>query len=578
MTDLAAHLTFDAMVTLLRVEPAAKEAPAPGHLDRCELCRQRFEIARLQAMSEAALRDAFARVEARQASAPAERPPAPEPDLINGFARRLEQILRFGPLLELWASDARRDLGSLGRLEIAVLLLKAILNRMETGEGGATREALHREIGAAIAWYEQGRGYFPTTPGQRRGYLDEVLDTLTNAASQGRAYSRTFHAYHGAEPGVAAAEFRLVLYREHEGELKYLLTEQGLDLFYRLHEVDHFLTVEIELLLLLRQIERGQFERALGSLDRLATACGMQRRRMDILSARIRRDPVSIPASEVDTNDSEVKQQLGEEKKLFKQVKRAIDVQSEKLSDLFAEVAERRRRLDQLSRIRKGLDRSFQIHQGLVSENLSLRRRYLAALEKTAGMRSRFRALKLEPELLEPVLALPPDALRDGWLTRLVLGVRRPALFSPWQLPFAARAESERSGAADLFPIDLDLTDLASLGDFDIVEQAEVHGALLSALVAAGGAARLSALAATAPLAEAIRERALLVGLHSLFLHNARTVRLGDPGDPFAPIHRVARAALPPAAHRAVLHTTADERRCLLGAYRIHDLDFRLET
>ncbi|MGC4120491.1 MAG: hypothetical protein QM765_39110 [Myxococcales bacterium] len=571
--DPVAHLSAQQLLDYAQATPAIADS-AGAHLQECDVCGQRLEMARLLALSPEALGEEISRAENRARDVDAGGP-RPGEDLVAGFSHRLEQILRFRPLLRLAAADDKRQLGSLGRLEVAVLLLKGILNRMETGEGGATREQLHREVGAAIAWYEHGRAYIPTTAAQRRELIDELLDELTNARAQGRPFQDTYHGYHLPIPGRAQLDFRLVVYREHEGELRYSVTEQGLDLFYRLHEVDHFLSVEMELLLLLRQIERGQFERALSSLERLATACGLQRRRMDQLSARIRRDPLSVPPGEIERNDTEVRKQLDEEKKLFRQVRKAIDLQWDKLSDLFNASGDRRKRMDQLSRLRRGLDRSFEIHQGLVSENLSLRRRYLSALEKSASLRNRYRALKLEPDVLEPFAALPAHEGRDTALAGLLLPLRRPRLFAPWHLPFSLRAEHEFDAPPDFFMLGWETLEGAGSG-YDLAQQARVHGALLHELVLAGGSARLSRLVGGAVLAPLVVEDAFLVGVHALFLHNAHQVRLGDPADPFSTIHRLAAANIPAAAQNALLVTRAAPGRCELGDCDIRELHFEL--
>jgi hypothetical protein len=545
------------------------------HLEECPACAQRAAVGAARVldgeMAEAALR----RDEERAADEP---PPAPAPHLATAFARRLEHIVRFGPFIRLRANDDKRQFHHLGRLELAVLLLNGVLHRMEAGDGGVPREALVREVCGAVAWLESCAPSFQTTPAERRTLVESLLDELTNARGQGVAFRETYQGYHLQEPGIATAEFRVLIYREHDGEMKYALTEQGLDLLYRLHEVDYFLTVEMELLLLLRQIQRGQFEKALGSLDRLATACGMQRRRIEQLAARIRRDPLSVSPAEIGENDDEVRRQFDEERKLFKRTRAAIDEHAEKLVDVLFN-AQERKRLDQLGRIRKGLDRSFTRHQELISDNLQLRRRYHEALERHASLRRRYRQLKLEPEVLEPLLAAPPDERRSMALVALMLPVRRPRLFAPWHLPFRLRAEPGAVASLDAFPVDIDGTpplDAAMTG-FDLLEQARAHAALVTALVEAGGIARLSELAQRATLEKVIAELAHLVAVHVLLLHNVRRVRLGDAGDPFAPVHRLARRyGLPAAAERGILDVTSTEARCCLGHVELTDLQFHL--
>lgn len=550
-----------------------------AHLESCAVCRQRSVIAHSRSLDGKDLYEALERAEAQQQLPREQRPPRPDPMLTSGFARRLEQLLRLLPLLRLFLNEGKHSLSHLGRLEVGVLLLNAILNRMEGGEGGATREQLIHEVSSALAWYESGFAFLPTTARERRRYIEELLDDLTNASAQGRPFSETYKGYHLPEPATAEAQYRLVVYREHDGELQYQLSEQGLDMVYRLYEVDHFLTIEIELLLLLRQIERGQFEKALGSLDRLNTACSIQSRRMDALLSRIRRDPLAVPPSEIESNDKEVRQQIAEERKLFSKLREAILVQSQRINDLFAAAPDRQRRNEQLGRIKRGIDQSFKIHQGLSSKNLDMRRRYLDALERHMALRSRYRTLKVEPELLEPLLALPPDDTRALHLVRLLLPVRRPLLLSPWHLPFARRAEAQEAQVIDEFPADLDgLGSAPALGaEFGLAEQKAVHTALLNALCAYGGAGALHELLQHPELVEAARAHAHALGIHVLFLHNTGTTELGAPGDPFTPLHRLARPQLHPDAQRGRLTVTSHAGRCLIGGFSLRNVYLTLE-
>lgn len=561
------HLSVHELVAALRGEPSVAR---DSHLVACDVCRQRRDAASAQAMTEEALTDAVARADALSSGSPLERAP-PLPELLTrGFGRRVGHILRISPLIELHQKDAQARFGHFGRLEVAVLALHAVLDRMEAGDGGALRDVLVRDLIAALTWAEQTAGFLPGRSADKRQYVEELLDDLTNAKLQGKPFESSFRAYHQSA-ALLTERFRLLTYREVDGQLRYVVSDDGLDVLYRLHEVDQFLAVEVELLLLLRQVERGQFERALSSLERLGTACAMQRKRMEELAARIRRDPSSVSNQEIEANHGEVSRQHAEEKKLYDRLKKAIGAKDREVSDLFAvsSLAERKKRGEQLTRIRRGLDRNFQAHQGLVSDNLSLRQRHLSALARSAALRGRYRSLKIEPDVFEPFLGVPPRGARDAWLAARLLPPRKPRVFSPWQLPFGIRAEAEGSFPTDFFPEDVPPGD-DPIGE-ELLRLAPIHAALLHALVRLGGEAALSSLIRDDALAELIDVDARLVAIHLLFVHNVRDHDLLDPAGPFALLMRASRDRLP-VLPEPRLRAVGRDGRCTVGSFILTDM------
>lgn len=332
---------------------------------------------------------------------PAEQPETESVYSVEAQARsdrsirnQLRNLVLLQPVFQLDLNSARSggDEFSFDELDAKALALIAfdfISYKMVMSLG-----ARHDEIIVHLA--EQAARMDPTLNSTGRERVAEhTLDALTNGRERHAAFRIPY--YDLPMGRWREREFRLVEYEARaDGELRYILTPEGITSFLSMLDIDPQVMQQVEELLIGKLIEKGSFEDAL-HLGRRARARTIEyQQRLNRMLRRYESYPGSVEPQEInaqiDRSLDHVTEREHEEGQLL------AGLQNQDMSGLERE----QRRL--LSDVMELLNDCRRRHAELQSDLLDAPDRFLAAQSRLFRIRERSRIPSLEEEILKPLL------------------------------------------------------------------------------------------------------------------------------------------------------------------------------
>ncbi|TCP58207.1 hypothetical protein EV586_102660 [Tumebacillus sp. BK434] len=311
---------------------------------------------------------------------------------LQNFHDRMRNVAEFYPLFRL--RELRKyqeyDLLALG---VGVMLL--ILEHMLIGRLESDHHDVARFLRGVIA---ESYGKQLTEEESR----DLATYLLANLRNDGRPFEFTYrnleagqedkHVFHLIENGT---------YHVASGQIRFKLSDAGLDLLFKTREMYKELRITISQILLRQQIEKGVFEDAIRTVSSLGLDVRQLREELERMKMAIKRDvsQFSLPAYEAML--SAIREQFQKEKQMF-------DDLNNLLRDTRSNYEQRgtdgdERTLNQLVEISQRLNQVMNLHNKLLTDKLDLQGLVLEALEEgiVQGFRSK---VNFEREFLDPVL------------------------------------------------------------------------------------------------------------------------------------------------------------------------------
>lgn len=311
---------------------------------------------------------------------------------LQNFHERMRNVAEFYPLFRL--RELRKyqeyDLLALG---VGVMLL--ILEHMLIGRLESDHNDVARFLRGVIS-ESYGKQLTEEESRDLAGYL------LANLRNDGRPFEFTYrnleagqedkHVFHLIENGT---------YHVASGQIRFKLSDAGLDLLFKTREMYKELRITISQILLRQQIEKGVFEDAIRTVSSLGLDVRQLREELERMKMAIKRDvsQFSLPAYEAML--SAIREQFQKEKQMF-------DDLNNLLRDTRANYEQRgtdgqERTMNQLVEISQRLNQVMNLHNKLLTDKLDLQGLVLEALEEgiVQGFRSK---VNFEREFLDPVL------------------------------------------------------------------------------------------------------------------------------------------------------------------------------
>ncbi|ASS74268.1 hypothetical protein CIG75_04220 [Tumebacillus algifaecis] len=311
--------------------------------------------------------------------------------LLN-FHDRMKNVAEFYPLFRL--RELRKyqeyDLLALG---VGVMLL--ILEHMLIGRLESDHHDVARFLREVIA---ESYGKVLTEEESR----DLASYLLANLRNDGRPFEFTYrnlaagaedkHTFHLIENGT---------YHVASGQIRFKLSDAGLDLLFKTREMYKELRITISQILLRQQIEKGVFEDAIRTVSSLGLDVRQLREELERMKMSIKRDvsQFSLPAYEAML--SAIREQFQKEKQMFDDLNNLL--RETRANYEQRGTAGEERTLNQLVEISQRLNQVMNLHNKLLVDKLDLQGMVLEALEEgiVQGFRSK---VNFEREFLDPVL------------------------------------------------------------------------------------------------------------------------------------------------------------------------------
>ncbi|HEU4963210.1 MAG TPA: hypothetical protein VFV52_05045 [Bacilli bacterium] len=314
-------------------------------------------------------------------------------DALQNFHERMKNIAGFWPLFRL--RELRKfqeyDLLSLGVGVLLLILEHMLIGRVESDHSDVTR-FLQKTIEDVY-----GRSLSEEEARELGAYL---LAALRN---DGRPFEFGFrnletgeedrHSFHLIENGT---------YHVASGQIRFKLSDAGLDLLFKTREMYKELRITISQILLHRQIEKGVFEDAIRTVSSLGLDVRSLREEIERMKITIKRDVSQFSLPKYEEMLSAVREQFQKEKAMFEDLNNLI---RETQTNYAARGDEEResRALNQLVEISQRLNQVMNLHNKLLADKLDLQEMVLEALEE--GIVSGFRSkINFEREFLDPIV------------------------------------------------------------------------------------------------------------------------------------------------------------------------------
>jgi hypothetical protein len=314
-------------------------------------------------------------------------------DALQNFHERMKNIGGFWPLFRL--RELRKyqeyDLLALG---VGVLLL--ILEHMLIGR----LESDHSDVARFLRQTIEDAYGNRLTEEESRELASYLLAALRN---DGRSFDFTYknletnedakHSFHLIENGT---------YHVASGQIRFKLSDDGLDLLFKTREMYKELRITISQILLRQQIEKGVFEDAIRTVHTMGLDVRQLREEIERMKMSIKRDVSQFSLPKYEAMLASIREQFQKEKQMF-------DELNNLLRDTRGNYESRRegeremRALNQLVELSQRLNTVMNLHNKLLGDKLDLQEMVLEALEEgiVHGFRSK---VNFEREFLDPVL------------------------------------------------------------------------------------------------------------------------------------------------------------------------------
>jgi hypothetical protein len=314
-------------------------------------------------------------------------------DALQNFHERMKNIAGFWPLFRL--RELRKyqeyDLLALGVGVLLLILEHMLIGRLESDHNDVTRflqKTIEESYGQRLSDEEA------------RELATYLLAALRN---DGRAFEFTFknletneddkHTFHLIENGT---------YHVASGQVRFKLSDDGLDLLFKTREMYKELRITISQILLRQQIEKGVFEDALRTVDALSLDVRQLREEIERMKMSIKRDVSQFSLPKYEAMLSAIREQFQKEKQMFDELNNLLrDTRNHYEARRGGE--QEARALNQLVELSMRLNNVINLHNKLLADKLDLQEMVLEALEE--GIVSGFRSkINFEREFLDPIL------------------------------------------------------------------------------------------------------------------------------------------------------------------------------
>lgn len=314
-------------------------------------------------------------------------------DALAGFRDRMNNIAAFWPLFRL--RELRKyqeyDLMAFGLGVLLLILEHMLIGRVECDYGDVARflrEGIQEVYGQEVSEEES------------RELASYLLSQLRN---DGRAFEFTYrnlesreeerHVFHLIENGT---------YHVASGQIRFKLSDVGLDLLFKTREMYKELRISISQLLLRQQIEKGVFEDALRTVETLGLDVRQLREEIERMKMGIKRDVSQFSLTKYEAMLSLIREQFDKERQMFEELNNLIretrDNFERKQGGKREEVA-----INRLVEVSQRLNQVQNLHNKLLVDKLDLQELVLESLEE--GIVSGFRSkVNFEREFLDPLM------------------------------------------------------------------------------------------------------------------------------------------------------------------------------
>lgn len=314
-------------------------------------------------------------------------------DALHDFQERMKNIAGFWPLFRLRELRKYQEFDLLA-LGVGVLLL--ILEHMLVGR----LESDHNDVARFL------QKTIEESYGQRLGE-EEARDLaaylLAALRNDGRAFEFTYknlqtneddrHVFHLIENGT---------YHVASGQIRFKLSDGGLDLLFKTREMYKELRITISQILLRQQIEKGVFEDAMSTVAALGLDVRQLREEIERMKMSIKRDVSQFSLPKYEAMLSAIREQFQKEKQMFDELNNLLRETRDNY-EARREGEQEQRALNQLVELAQRLNTVINLHNKLLADKLDLQEMVLEALEE--GIVSGFRSkVNFEREFLDPVL------------------------------------------------------------------------------------------------------------------------------------------------------------------------------
>jgi hypothetical protein len=229
-------------------------------------------------------------------------------DALQNFHERMKNIAGFWPLFRL--RELRKyqeyDLLALGVGVLLLILEHMLIGRLESDHGDVAR-FLRQTIEAAYG--------NRLTEEESRELASYLLAALRN---DGRAFDFTYknletnedakHSFHLIENGT---------YHVASGQIRFKLSDDGLDLLFKTREMYKELRITISQILLRQQIEKGVFEDAIRTVDTMGLDVRQLREEIERMKMSIKRDVSQFSLPKYEAMLATIREQFQKEKQMF---------------------------------------------------------------------------------------------------------------------------------------------------------------------------------------------------------------------------------------------------------------------
>lgn len=314
-------------------------------------------------------------------------------DALTGFRDRMKNMAGFWPLFRL--RELRKyqeyDLLALGLGVLLLILEHMLIGRVECDHGDVARflrAAILEAYGVTL------------TEEESRELASYLLSQLRN---DGRAFEFAYrnlesnedekHVFHLIENGT---------YHVASGQIRFKLTDVGLDLLFKTREMYKELRISIAQMLLRQQIEKGVFEDALRTVDSLGLDVRQLREEIERMKMGIKRDVSQFSLPTYEAMLSMIREQFDKERQMFEELNNLIrDTRANYETKSSGEREEMA--LNRLVEVSQRLNQVINLHNRLLVDKLDLQELVLEALEE--GIVSGFRSkVNFEREFLDPIV------------------------------------------------------------------------------------------------------------------------------------------------------------------------------
>ncbi|MGZ4111569.1 MAG: hypothetical protein ACXVP5_03920 [Tumebacillaceae bacterium] len=336
-------------------------------------------------------------------------------EALQNFHERMKNIAGFWPLLRLRELRKYQDYDLLA-LGVGVLLL--ILEHMVVGRV----ESDHADVARFLRQTVLDAYGTQLSEEESRELASYLLAALRN---DGRAFEFKFrnletneddkHLFHLIENGN---------YQVASGQIRFKLSDDGLDLLFKTREMYKELRITISQLLLRQQIEKGVFEDAIRTVQALGLDVRQLREEIERMKMSIKRDVSQFSLPKYEAMLSAIREQFEKEKQMFDELNNLVRETREKY-ELRGE-EDGNRTLNQLVEISQRLNQVNNLHNKLLVDKLDLQEMVLEALEEgiVMGFRSK---VNFEREFLDMVIReqTPLEQVKNVVEPLLSLNIRK---------------------------------------------------------------------------------------------------------------------------------------------------------